>query len=934
MIFEELDPREGGVVFRAVAALKNRKENLHIVDPWSLAELRAEPEDYNWALEWACALSPNEFEARMSPWSRVQIADQPCSSRSAFGLLLFFLEAEHARRFSSEEAVWPSLLNVNWQRDVKTRLFSTQGQPTSLHRELLQEAAEKFRLRNVFGEDATHAWRISINLQFGFTARGASQQLGNWLRGCNRPEAVKLLLGAHTQTFTTLWTALKDWRRGSLSRESASNLCTWITSDAVPELLEAAQRGYIPGEEDEEDARESSLITVVAFQRDANGTLRTVLHLGEHPVGDSNASVLALVVGENVLGRWVRDEEAVGGYCWSGTNPVILPNLMMSGRASVIDPVRQETLREELFSIIDEDAVLAVFSWDGNALRNFHVAHGTGFVICVPSYLAPAGNWTEEHQIDPNWRIFEVAPHQAGAFQILDPEDGQVVWTPAAREPFLAGAGFQDNLWVRVENLPVHGLINGITAATLRWGGLPAQATLQSLRINTRPVQIPGNNNRVAIQLETADFLQNLSVRMKIRTNHGDCRIVTRQHVWTGLSQTLWNSAQGVLAFDPERTATCGALRRPEYRFLLPDANPCVFLEGSRKVRSPIPAGIGAVRDLHGYGSPLRVYRTGFNNDAFRPVLEVSRKIVDMGIFSRVIISPESVQLSFHFPRNPGPNERIVIRTSGSGFVVFGPQEVEVVNNQWVFNKLQEWGSILGVGLLYEDQPVGMWHSESWANGLGTIDTTHEAAFLRIFKAPILDRSHQIADWITQNMAAILPIWLTEGPLPFGEGLTPHASLSDHWMSALQEFLEPFELNIDQHQSRSLCECLWGGAIPWDDLNQSPAVVAAVSRRLADLSPRMGVSLLRQTFEGYPAFQHCAIHFFNEFQVDDEQLERAFRETFGEHADANFIRNVATQVVQNGFIHNLNPTQYFNAALAMRNRVFRRLITNQLLQNR
>ena len=111
--------------------------------------------------------------------------------------------------------------------------------------------ARRLELRNLIDRYGAQEYFDTLKLQFGFTRRGASRKLADWLDGLGLPIAVRILTGVESEcgdlissSFGVLWKALYDFRRRRVSLEEISALLQaspWIRPQWAPELVSAAQ---------------------------------------------------------------------------------------------------------------------------------------------------------------------------------------------------------------------------------------------------------------------------------------------------------------------------------------------------------------------------------------------------------------------------------------------------------------------------------------------------------------------------------------------------------------------------------------------------------------------------------------------------------------------------------------------------------------------
>lgn len=167
-----------------------------------------------------------------------------------FGLRLLLAIIYVARREAKEGQIWPAVragLDISVQ--VTNLLFhSGNGQPRGEVKALIEKTCRHFRLRHIFGQDGTQEWFGSIYLQFGFTQRGFTRMLPEWLMGYNQPNTIGRLLDdpeLKSESFRKLWEALLSFRRGNAAEAVTRRIISespWVLPVWADELLLAAKK--------------------------------------------------------------------------------------------------------------------------------------------------------------------------------------------------------------------------------------------------------------------------------------------------------------------------------------------------------------------------------------------------------------------------------------------------------------------------------------------------------------------------------------------------------------------------------------------------------------------------------------------------------------------------------------------------------------------
>ena len=180
----------------------------------------------------------------------VQLEGGPNVSRSEmFGALVLALAAEVCREESTEGAVWGTVCSRFPDR-LRPGLFPGD-QPCVELKQAIASAARRLELRHALDWEDSHEYFDTVKLQFGFTRRGARQNLAYWLVGLGRSVAVRALLGEESdhpelesRSFRRLWLALHDYRKGRLGEDETRKTLEkspWVRPHWIPDLLKQAQ---------------------------------------------------------------------------------------------------------------------------------------------------------------------------------------------------------------------------------------------------------------------------------------------------------------------------------------------------------------------------------------------------------------------------------------------------------------------------------------------------------------------------------------------------------------------------------------------------------------------------------------------------------------------------------------------------------------------
>ncbi len=175
----------------------------------SLCQCRLSPQQRQQLLEWPSKTSfwslrnalDNEFVDSNTSWV-------PHSESQSLGLTVLWFASIYGQEHASEGEIWPTVAQAF---PIKTRaaLF-VQGHPRPQLKAAMEEACQRFQLRNAFGRHGGQAYYLTVFLQFGFTRQGQAQ-LSNWLAGHLLPIPLRILL-EECEEFRQCWQALREGR--------------------------------------------------------------------------------------------------------------------------------------------------------------------------------------------------------------------------------------------------------------------------------------------------------------------------------------------------------------------------------------------------------------------------------------------------------------------------------------------------------------------------------------------------------------------------------------------------------------------------------------------------------------------------------------------------------------------------------------------------
>lgn len=605
-ILTGLAPDQGAfTIAAAVTALLRRREELSLGEPWSVAELRLEPADYEWLRQWAENVTSRLLKAWLSdPFTCVKLVDNVVASRKeALGLLLIVFAAETGRRLSSEGQIWPAVFKA-LGHEAQHQLFvslDSQPMPSTAFRLALEAAVLQFGLRHRFGQPGQQAWYATIFLQFGFTCRGFERNLPKWLAmaqysSLQIPDAIASLKNPddelHSPSFKELWEKLYRFGSNNVSEESLRTSIRescWVLAEwEEPLVLQAKKKR-----------------PEVKPETAADGELRWIAHSqlrwlpGERP--ELQADLINLPMLEELEpGREylvLRDGVEVSkllchidGGCDPRPARITLPWHPLT-RLQIVrciagpddpDPV----IKEVIHQVWDPSA--DVLGWDRDAGMPLALELGRrpagkkAVVLLVHDTLMVLPKDLISLQITDGWKLFQVPPGQLSEVQVCCPGTEELLWegakptSPPAWEKQVRiiqePACVQPGDWVEVRvQVP-----NGIQFSRMRIAG--SQEAIEEcsdcLRLRLTP-------ERLARAMQLTIWTQEPGKRHRV--------VMPWKPVWAGAIRE--GPSTELELIEQEQTLDIQETRRARWRIALP-------LQGDR---STVPATAGSWAVYEGF---------------------------------------------------------------------------------------------------------------------------------------------------------------------------------------------------------------------------------------------------------------------------------------------------------------------------------------------
>lgn len=929
-----------------------RKTEQNLQNPWSTAELHLREEDYQWLKAWFESLTQASWEELTSTWRSNIAPEKNYPNSIVTGFLLICLYAEHARRFGIESNLWGTLRRLSCEDAVRETLYSwATEQPTARHRELIQRAAIRLGLRNMFGLEDHQAWYCTIFIQVGFTQKGMERRLAEWLTGQTLPIAVHYLLHGperHSPTFQTLWERLQQFRHQSLREERLRDYlrdCEWILPSWIDGLIDQAKRAAARSEESSyyapEPAESPPFLSrpVLQWEHGASPTFNlTLKHLDEYDLVQESYDV---VIGDRVFTQLLRQDD--GSYVPAGDWDLVVPPLPPRTIATIRSNDSGAILASQELGLWHPEELLTLYNQNGNsvdpygkkALRGSAVVVTPSFVDITPT---PERMWTT-----PGGQFKFCAIAERDCHNLSLAVEGEELWAFSD----VGAAHVVDP----TEVVSSCRLLCDNDELTFRSGDpaptaclaftLSPDATLRWIRVGLRPVLLENNSQTELFDLTPEDLARPIVVTFGMRYQGRPLRV---QHkVPVPFHGALRITPEKITVLHPHKILSTGNAESFPIRVSLRD-NPggddhsAYVLEGDRLV--------GRLKDrarpypnLNGYGASLRVCKGPYN--VAKESLQVSEQVLDGGFVGSVIISKDHVRLVPSHNVEPSDSHEVLLWTFDHQVIPVKMQAVydDEKGLSWVCdNDHERFGSILAVAVFFNGKRLGSWFSlPCWSKNL-TLKMDEEVAqrcaeVLRWFKAPILSLYHRRAvhTFLTHQAGVAIPAWLSESaPQTLPLKALP---LDDGWTSTLIELLRDFRLH-PQHALQQ-CSSIIEALDPDIDLANPAPHLAGIAHKLCHCGPWITYQILscwlrccEDDFNLPDKAQEARKAILDEIKPTKEELQYLVKEVLG--LDEYFLKNLIQRACQPEM--DQTPTDRHNIALLLQHDGYRRVVTAALFQ--
>ncbi|MEI6715406.1 MAG: hypothetical protein WCO60_16740 [Verrucomicrobiota bacterium] len=914
---------------------------------WSLCEIRLTESEFQLLKNWLKNLSLREFEALCANTIGASIS----RGSAAIGLVLFLLEAETARREASEGAIWPFVRNLPWSEAIAALLFTSQGTATLLHRSLLQEAAQTFNLRHVFGREGIHNWIDSLYLQFGFTKRGALNRLGNWLNSSQRPLSVQFLLEGELASaeFKLLWDTLDSVSYGRSYSSAAARLLgtsPWILPEWTQGLLENAKRvDRSASVTTEEACSDPVLVRSVSLVRITEGLsqgYRFKVELANLNILDLEQPGYQLLWNDEVVG-FVGIQQGVYRF----DEALFVKSGSPVGEIALRVPGQLEPAFRQIVELWDPNDIVTLFSPSGERCEDsIQNQFRRGFTVIYHSCLRVRGAVDSSVSFSEYWKCFSTSSEPDNV-ELVSAE-GEVLWdamwvTAPASDIACVGlnAAWRDGLAQFEEG----------NTAEIRLH-LPSGAHFERAYLNGRRVQLVASNpeNRllfVSSILTSSEFFSLSKLRV--------CLLVAGVRYFVSLTlPRLWSKSVYI------RTRTGDVAKRSyerpirtrdgrENQFALPvvwEDTTSYLMEGCRIVGKVAGDKPCRIEGLRGYGAPLRMVRSAFNSHGFQDQVIIAPKVRSSdGLIRSVKETQDGLSIWLNARRDPGTQDSILLLDTAGRFHSVPAMNATVGEDQksWTLSLPQgAYAPIACVALLHGTTVLGSFqHATEFGRLLETLQSPGQiralAACIRAFHLPFLERCVQTVyrKWVRRNLSAVLDVWLKPFQIDLDGTLIGCGDPEESWLEAVQEFFTTFVVPVDFQTASTLIAMI--GAIELEALSDAHRAYAALTntvKLLMEISPWLAgyvAGAYLDSIDLPPSVTNLMREgLVHECDCSNDQWTGTAR---GLQLDEEFWEGLSKRAAQNGRNSTyLEPADDWNVAVALKNQAFRRRVTTLVIR--
>lgn len=835
--------------------------------PWSLAELSLVEGD----VDWLKAL----FE-RATAFKLRRVVSGPSQfkgySRDAqLGAVLLLLESELARRHASEGMLWSAIhQQVDWQDDTSRFLFNHR-QPNARHKVCLEAAAKELGLRCAFGEDSAQEWYQSVFLQCGFSKKSFERRLPEWLSGQSTPVSVARLLSNDARysssSFAAIWTALRDYRHGSLHRHGLMAVLEsspWVLREwheSLMQLCRAESHSSSAGD----GQVDAPISDDILFPAAGSGETTSDRHFLSELRLRWSSGVLQFVSDVALSESLELDDDAdivIGGR--------VLSCLVMQADGSFDATQKEIEIPTSSSSVIAElrsrsEAVIATQTlalWDD-------ADDVDGYVVKTGRRVSP---WSREFseretllihsadlRIEPartcvavlgngTRHVVRLLPQETANTRLFLGDD--LLWKPDAP----AYPAWRDRVLAEVELRPRE----SPTQFRVRVSH-PSDVTTTSLRFRRNLLELQhdyaSSSNSEWLPLDSELRIVEF-ITFTVLLRKGDEKTELRRRVPLRLPGNLWRRGDRWEPVPARAITDLHELRQTDFRLSPPECE----IKGDQWHVFEGRRWIDSVRDrqqritaVEGWGAPLVLRAAPYNCcQVEQPLLQ---GLTDQGEIREVEFGSEgAVTISLHRPIAPDESHTVVVldelgeMTFIEGVELADMRQSDSTDTVWNVSssRLDSDRRVMALAIAYNGERLGSWWRHDWAevfqrpanlaNDAVTRWASGLADALRWLRLPLLSRDNapQVHEFAKAFAVPVLSAWLSKR----ASRRLSHDAVGEGWLCVVRAIFADWLPSAEE--SRDLDAVIESSLSDGNDLPLKTTTTA-----LADVTPLLAARFVR-----------------------------------------------------------------------------------------
>jgi hypothetical protein len=950
----------------AVVSIVRHAQSLSLTKtPWSFVELFPDEEDFAWLCEWAQHLAPGiAFQClNNGQWKRFRTEVGNFSYSTGIGILLLMFAVEVARRNASERSLWSTISHSYFSVDTQKVLFA-QNYPTRAYKDTIELAARWLNLRHVFGVANLQNWYDTIYLQLGFTERGFTSRLPEWLAGYNSTFAIQQLLDGSMKstTFIDLWTALGWFRRSNISevqlrRKLQNN--PWILPEWIPELIQQAKaKLQLP---DVANTNNISLLSSDESSTQFLSTPRLFWNAPQEPTFlcrimnltrlELTEPTYSIIVADRIRGSLHRNTD--GTYRPHPSDEIVLPATTSLLVASLVAPdgsiVQNQTLQ-----LWDEGEDVSVFEFTTGVGLNAWTSvlkRQKSYYLILAADLEIQPPLTHWHVLNTHTRLHILEKDWSPQIQIL--LEGCLLWEP--KTSFASSSQKQLDekaIEIHLYDTPVPLSFNQPIRIEISH---PQNYTIVFIRSVGQPINFNRHTPRltvteaIPIQPHMLSLKAGTDIELTLGIQLENSRMVMRlrSRVKIPLIGVTLLGKDGWVALDVTQPLNVEQANRQLMRFYLIDNENWPLLEGDTWIDTTWKTP-KTLQKCAGFGAPLKIQKSAYNATAFDPPRQIVREVINTGCVETITItenlSTRVLQIQLTHLIEPDTFHAIVWWDQDGSYTLFPPEHWETRDDgmYWSSPLPLQCSQPLAIAIAYDGTWLGTWSSKNWSGILNasTAEVSTLSALMRWFHLPLLglDVSYKVERFSYANASVTLPIWLDEQcPLPDLQ----FTSSDEGWLSVVRRIFVNWQPGSSIND---LVQHLSDPSFP-DPLSVTTQMVWKLSR----VSPILMAKVLQSWIEkvcipqwGRPQSKALIHQLLYEIADVHDKSSLAKRENDLLQEIATIVMKVDTNFIQRALLarasssiqgQQISAIDQENIAIAIQIEPFRRLLSIHLLEH-